>query len=45
MKVDLHKEIRRLSDLNEDERNLLVAALLVPSMIATLFFLLSPLLA
>ncbi|MDA8090603.1 MAG: hypothetical protein M0Z61_10365 [Nitrospiraceae bacterium] len=45
MKVDLHKKIRSLKDLNEDEKNLLAAALLFPSFIATLLFLLSPLFA
>ncbi len=45
MKVDLRKKVGKLSDLTEDEKNLLAAALLFPSLIATLLFLLSPLFA
>ncbi|MDA8091448.1 MAG: hypothetical protein M0Z61_14665 [Nitrospiraceae bacterium] len=45
MNVDFRKKIRNLKDLNEDERNLLAAVLLLPSFVATVFFLLSPLLA
>ena len=45
MKVEFGKKIKNLKDLSEDEKNLLAAALLLPSMVATLFFLLSPLFA
>ncbi len=45
MKVDMGKKIRNIEDLNEDEKNLLAAVLLFPSLIATLLFLLAPLFA
>ncbi len=42
MKVDFHKKIRSLDDLTDDEKSLIAVVLLLPSFVATLFFLFSP---